>query len=315
MKPTPAGIISLSKGVQETASDIDEKKQSWSSTCVSGVRIGVPWGSIETARNKFDFAIIDKALDLAAKNDKLLALTIKMGYFAPQWVYDEGAQAWTAVSGPDMGTMPLPWDKKYLELVKEFTTELAAHIDANSALGYLQMQGFAQSGELYCANSEPDNQNLLDLGGIPAWLDAAQKITKYFMKAFQETRMFVALSKPFLYKEGEQAEIDFTEWGRDTYPKKFGVQCNSLKCASDVGYYPNEAVSKYDPSGFQMVCGASDVERMGGTLEQAIDNGIRIFRLHDYTEKGKHIEVYYKDVQNAELHDMLASKNKQLLAQ
>ena len=301
IKPSPTGIVSLSRGIQEEVADIHVNRQSWQSTCVSGVRIGIPWGSIETARGAYDFSIIDAALNLAKQNDKRLSFTVKMGYFTPKWVYSEGVALWSAISGPDLGTMPLPWDPIYLDIVREFTNALGDRFDQDPALSYIQMQGFAQSGELYCANSEPDNSNLIKLGGIPTWLDAAKKITRFYMNAFPRTPLFVALARPFLYSAGVQAEKDYASWGTTKFLGHFGVMCNSLSCRSDTGYYPNQAVHDYRPSGFQMVCTARDVERMSGTLEQALDNGIDI--------GGQFFEVYYQDVQNPAYQPMLADKN------
>jgi hypothetical protein len=304
MKPYPKGLVSLARGQQSSVSDIGLTKQNWQNPNISAVRIKIPWPSLEPDRGVYDFSVVDAALAMAAQTGKPIGLSVGMGYKAPQWVYDRGAAAWTAISGPDLGTMPLQNDPKYLRFLKEFLNALGAHCDSNPKLSYIAMEGFAQSNELYCANSDQDNTTLLNsLGGVSAWLEAAKVITGYWMHAFPTTPLFIALAKPFLYAEGLQAEQDLTEWGKATYSDRFGVMCNSLSCRSNVGYYPNLSVSTYRPSGFQMV-GSSNDERMGGTLTDAMTNGISI--------GGQFIEVYQQDVENPDYQRDLAAINSQL---
>ena len=296
MKPTPRGIICL-------GANTAIERLPWDCPNIRGMRVGFEWGALEPNDGVFNWEPLDAALRLATQYNVPLAITVTPGILSPQWVYEAGAQSYTLVAGSDRGTMPLPWDTIYLEKWRAFLRALAAHADAHRMLEYFQAKGFGRKGELYVASEEPDNTNLMNLGGAN-WLAAAQEIVVTCASNFRRTPVFAGMSKPFPGNAGLATEMAFATWINNTYPGRFGAMCNSLNAQSNSGYYPNECVRTMRPSGFQMVCSSRDPERLGGTLEQAINNGIAL--------GGQFIEVYLPDIKNAVYQSLFADANVRL---
>ena len=75
----------------------------------------------------------------------------------------------------------------------------------------------------------------------------------------------------------------------------------SLNADSTTVYYPNLAIYTYhttQPAGFQMLCAEADSDRLGGTLNQALTQGVLL--------GGKFVEIYQQDADKPSNQTMLA---------
>ena len=293
MKPAPKGIICL-------GADTAINRLPWGCPNIRGMRVAFEWGELEPRDGVFYWEPLDVALRDAIFYNVPLAISVKPGILSPQWVYDAGAQSYTLLAGSDAGKMPLPWDAIYLRKWRTFLRALAKHADAHPMLQYIQVKGFGRGGELYVGTEEPDNTNLMNLGGAK-WLGAAQTIVNTCVMAFRQTPCFVGMSRPFAGNAGLLTEMAFATWISSHYWGRFGVMSNSLHAESNSGYYPNECVQNMRPSGFQMVCSSRDPERLRGTLGQAIENGAAL--------GGQFIEVYLPDIENPDYQALFAEAN------
>jgi hypothetical protein len=98
-------------------------------------------------------------------------------------------------------------------------------------------------------------------------------------------------------------------YGLSAYPGGFGVQSNELKVSTPQpnGLFPHTKIklTGLSPVGYQML-GTVKSGRLGGTLQQALTNGI---------VNGAHfIEVYDSDCEDPAQQSVISSANKQLLS-
>jgi hypothetical protein len=235
---------------------------------------------------------VDKIFDIAAQHGKFVGLSVSAGLYAPQWVYDAGAYKYTILGGDEQGnSMTLPWDPVFQHKWLPFVREMGRRYDGNPSLRYVVMSGMSQNLETNLSGSAADDVALTALGGIPAWITAAEQIISVYATAFPTTPFFITASRVFTNDYDQVALKAVIEWAVATYPGRFGIMNTTLNALSDTGYYPNEAIYTYrdtQPVGFQMlVSSIKDPQRLRGTLDQALSAGVAL--------GGEYVEVYQSD--------------------
>ncbi len=125
----------------------------WQHPEVTGVHVRMLWNQVEPARGRFDFAMLERELDRAVANGKLVSLSIKAGADGtPDWIFDHGVDRLKFRDGGikaegcgrpmELGD---PTDAAYQKLWGELIDELGARIRSRAdwyrALGYVRMGG------------------------------------------------------------------------------------------------------------------------------------------------------------------------------
>jgi FG-GAP-like repeat/Beta-galactosidase len=293
-KSFPAGIVDLtSNQITANTTSANLVRHAWSNQNVRGMRLKTTWNYVQPTATTYDWSALDETMRLGTENGKFIGLSVTAGTSSPQWVYDIGATKYTLRDGSGL-SMPLPWDPVFQNQWISFIRALGQRYDANPALGYVVISGLGQQIETYLAKTAADDSALTPLGGAPAWITAAKTIISAYAQAFPTTPFFLTMARPFPSTSvGVAALQEVVNWAIATYPRRFGLMTASLSASSSTGYYPNAAIfaaQSTQPTGFQMLCAASDTVRLGGTLEQALTKGAEL--------GGHFVEVYEVDVQN-----------------
>ncbi len=319
-KPYPAGIIALfgTDTVEEPIGDLSDKT-AWANPYVDGVRIRTGWNVIQPQKTTYNWATIDQALSLAKQNGKKVGVSIAAGVSTPQWVYDGGATKYGLLDGTG-NSMPLPWEPAFQEQWLAFIKMLGERYDGNPALSYICPTGFMQLCIMYLTKTPEDEAKLnalavqagyIDLGS--AFIPTAEKLIGAFMEAFPTTAVMLNPTIPFA-TGGMLAQNTVRDWGINTYPGRLGIMYASLR-AIPAPHDPSPGALPF-PKGFQMICVATDVQRLYGNpmpaydppaptpLQDALENGI--------TLQGQFIEVYGNDLNVTENQSVLTKEAESL---
>ncbi len=250
---------------------ISSKQKCWTNAAVNGVRLRVTLGSIEPAAGVYDWTQLDAASALAQANGKQWTVGVIWGMGCPQWVYDAGA---VPVALAD-GVMPTPWDPVLLAKELDFIRAFGSRYGNDPSLAGVMIGGLGQVMETYVARTAEDCAVLEPLGGVPAWIAAAQTVISSFAEALPAKSVILTAARPFTSDEGSAALASVGAWAAASYPN-FGVMCASLSVDSSVFYPPNALISAYSrthPCGFQFVVNSGDPGRLGGSLAQTLVAG------------------------------------------
>ena len=296
-KPDPGGIVRL------FSTDVarPENSPSWTNPSLDGMRIRPDWSDIQPSNSStFQWSTVDTILNLGAQYGKSIGMSVAAGVVTPQWVYNAGATKYHLRDGTGL-SMPIPWDAEFQTRWFAFVRAMGQRYDGNPALGYIVISGLGQYIETGLAQTSADIAALTALGGPPAWIASAQQIIAVYAEAFPTTPFFITAARPFVNDEGTSALQQVIDWGVATYPGRFGIMNASLNANSTTVYYPNLAIYTYhttQPVGFQMLCAEDDHDRLGGTLNQALTQGVLL--------GGKFVEIYQQDADKPSNRTMLA---------
>ena len=228
-------------------------------------------------------------MTIAAEHDRTIGLSVTAGIYAPQWVYDAGATKYKLLDGSG-DSMPLPWDNDVPEQVAGFCPSHGRTLRKQPDSRLCRDQRTEPADRELLSSTSADDAALEALGGIDAWVAAAEKIIGVYATSFPTTPFFITASRVFTDDFDNVALSQVIEWGVATYPGRFGIMTSTLNADSSTTYYPNEAINTYkdtQPVGFQMLCSSiKDPKRLGGTLDEALLAGIGL--------GGEFVEVYPK---------------------
>ncbi len=187
-----------------------------------------------------------------------------------------GGAAFRALTAPDEGIMPVPWDPIYKSQWKTFVATMGAKYDNNPQLRYVVMTGFQNAAECYLAQTPADvaffDASALAAGYLPtdtlpaglvAWEATAKEMVGQFMTSFPNTPLLITGGRPYGgdYADlGQDAMNDIFDWGLSTYPGRFGVMNSQLHVDSAAGYFLNSPIvnnSATIPTGLQFLCAAT----------------------------------------------------------
>lgn len=295
-KPDPGGIIRL------FSTDVakPENSPSWTNPSLDGMRIRPDWSDIQPNSSTFQWSAVDVVLNLGTQHGKSIGMSVAAGVVTPQWVYNAGATKYQLQDGSGL-SMPIPWDATFQAKWFAFVRAMGQRYDANPALGYIVLSGLGQYVETGLARTSADVAALTALGGTTAWVGAAKQTIAVYAEAFPTTPFFITAATPFDNADGLSALQQVVDWGVATYPDRFGIMNASLNANSTTVYYPNLAIYTYhatQPVGFQMLCAEEDSDRLGGTLSQALTQGVLL--------GGKFVEIYQQDADKPSNQTMLA---------
>jgi hypothetical protein len=262
------------------------------------------WATIESADGQFDWSFLDAGMALGQAHNKNIGISVDAGVSSPAWIYSIGAKSFTLTG---YGTMPAPWDPIFQSAWKDFLTQLAARYDSNPQLAFVTMAGPGRTEEYFFAKTAADVAELAAAGGPQVWVTAANQVTVLFATVFASTPFFCATGQP-APGVGSDMMTQVVNYGLSAYPERFGVQSNELTVSIPTnGLFPHTKINTtgLSPVGYQML-GTVSSGRLGGTLQQALTNGI--------VNGAQFIEVYDVDCEDPTQQSVISTANQQLLS-
>lgn len=105
---------------------------------IDGVALQLGWSTLEPAQGRYEWAPLDRAIDLAKASAKQLTLHVLPTLSPPPWLAAAGVQlySFTDFNGRQR-TAPIPWDTPYLTAFGQFVAALSEHVAKRDAIGLL----------------------------------------------------------------------------------------------------------------------------------------------------------------------------------
>jgi len=184
----------------------------------SGLTFRTSWADVEPEEGKFDFSKIDTILANAEKNGKWVRLILVPGFGTPGWAL-QGVQSgmFSIQYGPGAGkakTLPIPWDRVYLNRWFAFLKQLSARYGKSPALRLVAATGpTSVSDEFTLPNSQQDLKTWQRDSYTPSkWIGAWQKVFQVYAADFPN--QYVSLSFGGGLPINDQGKIDARERSR-----------------------------------------------------------------------------------------------------
>lgn len=136
------------KSVEQLTKDLEAKNPH-----VVGLAPRFAWEKLNPAKEKFDWEAIDRVIEVAKANNKLMLIRI-VGHRTPAWVWQNGAQyiEFSTRSKKDevrLQKMPLLWDKNFQAAWFSFMKALCSRYRDNSTVQRISIDDGVGSGEMY----------------------------------------------------------------------------------------------------------------------------------------------------------------------
>jgi hypothetical protein len=295
---------------------------------ISGVALQIHWRDIEPVQGKPDWTKLDQLFAAAESSKKWVQLLIFPGFFTPEWAL-EGAktQAFPIQYGPGKGTvetLPMPWDRVYLNHWFEFLKQLSDKYGRSPAFRVMAADGPTSVSAEFTLPSKPEDVEIwLKASYTPRkYLEAWQKVFQVFAADFPN--QYVSLSMGYGLnindrgkrdaRERKRTKQEVIDQGMGVLGRRFALQYSNLdgNAALTVGAPGMEEVIDYNGriiTGFQL---RTNCERNSGNmgaegnpplaLRKSIDNGLAA------NNAGRHInylEIYEPDVLADEMQPVL----------
>lgn len=205
-KSESRGVFTLLTG-QASGEDLDLSNLTihpwWQYDHIKGLRFRTGWNFLEETQGVIDFSGIDEALALCEQYDKNLSLSVAAGIKHPLWLEATDAVFFTE-TGPDAGTLAVPWDTTFLSYWDTLITALGARYDNNPRLTLNVIGGLGQVIETYLAKvtTEADTLRTLALSAgyqqlDDAFVDAGSSILDIYSRAFPSTAIITSVGAPY----------------------------------------------------------------------------------------------------------------------
>ena len=183
------------------SSDYLENKY-WASALASGknpawdycsvVYTGCPWKYIQKDWNEFDWANIDKMLELCGNSGRTLGWRIyptnssqgEAGDDTPEFIYESGCGSVLAtIKGTDTKIRVPDWsDPIYIKACKSFADEMARRFDGDKRVEFIDIRCFGNWGEWHCSQLEGSEMPSVEL---------QKEMIAYYASVFKTTQLVV----------------------------------------------------------------------------------------------------------------------------
>jgi len=272
-KDAPVGVYALVDATDGVINGGNIADRDWLGFAyVDGGILPTTWGALNpTSRSSFNWTAPDAFLAACAANSKFAGMAISMGIKDPPWIYGGShAVSGFAVNGPNSGTIPIPWDANYLQVVKGFIKEFATRYDAHTSLSYVVVGGMGQLLDTLLVQAGADYTNMNNnavIAGYPdlitAWTQTSVAILDVWAKAMRATTVILALELPVPSVNGGLTGIDeFTRNAITHYRSRFGPMTLELDGLTSAG--PDLSLNSIirdatqNPKGFRFFRPSSD---------------------------------------------------------
>ena len=169
-----------------------EYERAMTATGVDGAAVVVKWAEIEPHKGVFDFAELDRRIEMARSHGLSIELGLLAGGNAPEWLYEPaptgvGAQRLNFVFAHHGGkgktlalSMAPPWDAAYLEAFAALLAKVSEHLVSTGALAHVtvvKLTGInTDTDELRLPDQTPDeggNAEITD--AVQTWIHAGYR--------------------------------------------------------------------------------------------------------------------------------------------
>ena len=171
---------------------------------LNGVIFAVPWSQIEPERNKFDFSLIDKKIDLWNKAGKKVVLKIVPYYdtrgndATPHWIYENVPSIKFSSTKNDNFVIPKVWDAEFIKEYKNFIIALAQHYNNNNKVDFIQI-GIGHLGFLTAQPSKQGSEAFLGSGwSTLIWEKYAKDVIDIYSENFNSKKLILTVTPLFL---------------------------------------------------------------------------------------------------------------------
>jgi len=160
----PRGIFTIPGGSWNDP----PRPKAWKDSCLDGVTIRTYWRDLNPAEGVegYDWKELDMMFKKAKDHGKLIHLMVAPGFYSPEWVLDQvETRKFTVPGGKaplqgELQRLPLPWNRKYLDLWFAFVDTLAARYGPDSALSVVAVTGpNGHNGEVNLPDSKQEDIN------------------------------------------------------------------------------------------------------------------------------------------------------------
>ncbi len=265
---------------------------------IKGICLHIAWKQIETKMDQPDFAAIDRAVAGLRGIGKQYQLCFKPGVQTPDFVYSEGAKAFTTrVTNPQRANVgevvriPVPWDpvfeQNFARIIKRLGDRYAADPACVSVV--ITCANF-MSAEMHLPKRRTDLNEWQSLGDYEAKLLLVYKtFIDRWGEAFPRQELSLHLSKVLDLPPSFQERI--IEYGLSKYPDRFSIQnCQLSGRKEDIGVMSYDLVQKYRDRahhGFQSLAALSPPNDRMGSVEMAALNLVHA--------RGEYWELWHGD--------------------
>ena len=296
--------------LQRPDSDAMQAPPELNDSFVYGLSWRFKWMTIEPQEGQYNWALLDKAIELSWKSGKQVMLRVTAGQNTPEWVYQAGARAFNFTgqdlvfpkNHPESLKMPIPWEDVYWTKWERFIQTFGARYDGNPSIYSIQMTGGGHIGEMNLPKAYEKWQQVgyTDDRLIMTW----KRIINAYQKALPHTPTNLDINEP-MPKQSDVLE-SVVSYVLTTYPGKVFIQQNGLRANfprdSRIRTIIRQASSK-TIVGYQMIGGKGFLEKQTGDRLTAFRNALE--------DGASYIEVYASDVRDHAHRSMLQSLGHQ----
>lgn len=320
---TSATSLKTTRGVFiVTAHNVAIQPGTYTHPAVDGIMIRTFWSNVEPAPDQYDWRFIDSQIQNASSSGKNVILLVLPGAFTPTWAL-QGVQSaqfvedYGFVQGTTV-TLPMPWDKTYLNRWFAFVQVLGQRYDSNPAVVNVPAAGPTSiSEEMSLPNDTATVTKWKQLGYTQQkYEDAWQQTMAAYVQAFPTTQISLTFypGLPIPDKSAETAtRVDVANFAFTNYGQHVAFQENGLsarKAAPSLGYDLVQQYSTKTTTGFEMGTSATEKpDQMGGTtataaLQASVELGLKAGI--------RFLVIYEKDELNPALQPILAQAHTAL---
>jgi hypothetical protein len=250
---------------------------------LSGAFIGARWKDIEPEPGKYDWEFLDAQVNLARKYKKMYKLSIHFGVGTPEWVYQQGCEAFPSViTNPYRANVgeevkiPIPWDEVYQKFLTRLLGKIAERYgnDRNFVAVALSGANFV-SNEMHLPKRPEDIERWNRYGDYRAKLVVVyQKLIDFYAMTFPHQQLCLHISTPITGMDAEVSAI--VAYGVEKQPRQFTIQsCNLSGRSENAGGGSYRLIMQYKDRvrhGFQNLAGWANDDGRQGSMEMTVLN-------------------------------------------
>jgi hypothetical protein len=184
----PSGlVVVLPSGMQH---DWSMDLRAIDNPLISGVAVQINWRDLEPVQGVPNWALLDRVFAAAEASHKWVQLLIFPGFFSPAWAL-RGAETdrFAIPYGPghgELATLPMPWDRVYLDRWFAFLQQLSARYGGSPAFRVMAAAGpTSVSAEMTLPHRPDEMQTWAAHGYSPRrYLDAWEQTFRFYADHF-----------------------------------------------------------------------------------------------------------------------------------
>jgi hypothetical protein len=175
----PPGVYSLTQvnGSQDASV--------YQNPAVAGIALRPTWGILEPQDGQFDWSYLDQQIQEAKNASKRVSIYV---HEAPDWVYADGAQAFSFLDANTPVRMPVPWDPVFQQKWIEFIHAFGARYSGETTIAYTRGSTESVTNGWGMPTADSAGRSWATYGYSPQrLLQAMEPIVDAFLTSFPQT--------------------------------------------------------------------------------------------------------------------------------